>query len=175
MTWRWAIALGVILLAAVVVFRWWPDPEERRFFLTTGQPEVVAKPNNTLPSTTVEAAPRQPVGSPLAARLSATDGSGQEDVQTLHALVVQYLQALQRRQGPPIGDDMDLAKILKGKNPLKRPVVDPTHSAFSPDGHILDRWGTPYHIHALSSTAYRIRSAGPDHQLFTKDDLLAPQ
>jgi len=171
--WRWGIALGVILVTVVV--RWWRDPEERRFFLTTGRSEVDEKPNNPVQSTAVEAPPRQPVGSPLAARLNAMDGSGEEDVQTLHGLVVQYLQVIQRRQGPPIGDDMDLAKVLKGKNPIKRAVVDPAHSAFSREGRILDRWGTPYHVHALSSTAYRIRSAGPDRTLFTEDDLVAPQ
>lgn len=175
MKWRWAIALGVILLAAVVVFRWWPDPEETRFFLTTGQAEVVAKPNSSVQPTSVEAPPRQPVGSPLAARLNAPDGSGAEDVQTLYEIVVQYLQVMQRRPGPPIGDDMDLAKVLKGKNPIKRAVVDPAHPAFSSEGRILDRWGTPYHVHALSSTAYRVRSAGPDRKLFTQDDIVAPQ
>ena len=169
----WIIG-GGLLLGALALFFWWPDPEETRFYWASAEPPEVAKANEPVQPTRVAGLLEEAVGSPLAARLNAVDGSGQEDVQILHDLVVQYLQAMQRRQGPPIGDDMDLAKVLKWRNPLKRPVLDPSHPALSADGHLSDRWGTPYHVHALSSNAYRIRSAGPDRRLFTNDDLVAP-
>ncbi|GAB4173537.1 MAG: hypothetical protein Fur0032_13170 [Terrimicrobiaceae bacterium] len=43
----------------------------------------------------------------------------------------------------------------------------------SPDGQLLDRWGVPYHLHQMSSNDLDFRSAGPDRELFTADDLVS--
>lgn len=112
-------------------------------------------------------------GSPLAAQLNAPDTSPAQDVVILHDLIRQYVTALQRRAGPPIGDDADLVRALTGRNPLKLTVIPGDHPAISSAGRLLDRWGTPYHIHARSSQSFDIRSAGPDRKLFTSDDFTA--
>jgi hypothetical protein len=112
-------------------------------------------------------------GSPLAGELNSPDTAPQRDVQILHDLMNQYLTALQRRAGPPVGDDADLVRALTGRNPLKLTVIPPNHPAISKEGRLLDRWGTPYHVHALSSQSFEFRSAGPDRKLYTADDLIA--
>lgn len=112
-------------------------------------------------------------GTPLAAELHRSERSVQEDVDTLRQIVAQYFEALQRRAGPPIGNDTDLARVLQGKNPLRLVVVPSSHPMFTADGRMIDRFGTPYHIHARSSTAIDIRSAGPDRKLFTADDAVS--
>ena len=109
-----------------------------------------------------------------AGSLNQPNGSAQADVEALHAMIVRYLIALQRRPGRPIGDDGDLAAILKGNNPLRKALLPADHPAFSPDGRLRDRFGTPYHLHALSGRSYEVRSAGPDKKLFTQDDALYP-
>ena len=112
------------------------------------------------------------VGSPLAAELNSPSGTGAQDVQTLHTLLRQYLVHLGRRQGRPIGNDSDLARVLTGGNPMKLVLLPPGHPALSPDGRLRDRWGTPYFIHPRGRSAFEIRSAGPDRKLFTADDFI---
>ncbi len=40
---------------------------------------------------------------------------------------------------------------------------------------LLDRWGTPYLFHPLSHKLMQMRSAGPDRQPYTQDDLIWPK
>ncbi len=90
----------------------------------------------------------------------------------LHQLLKLYQRALSGRPGTPIGDDKDLARALTGRNPMHQVFLPPGHPALSPDGHLRDRWGTPYFLHARGNGAFEIRSAGPDKQLFTDDDVV---
>jgi hypothetical protein len=112
------------------------------------------------------------VGSPLAAQLNAPGGDATHDVETLHALLKQYLHHLGRRQGLPIGNDSDLARALTGHNPMKLVVIPKDHGAISPDGRLRDRWGTPYFIHPRGHSVFEIRSAGADGRIFTSDDVV---
>lgn len=112
-------------------------------------------------------------GSPLAAELNATGGDAAHDVETLEALLRQYLRHLHHRQGRPIGNDSDLAYVLTGHNPMKLVVLPPDNRALGKDGRLRDRWGTPYFIHPRGNGAFEIRSAGPDRKLFTADDIVA--
>lgn len=111
--------------------------------------------------------------SPLAAELHSAKYPPQHDVDTLHTLVRQYLRRLGQRQGLPIGNDSDLASVLKGQNPMKYASVPPDHPAFATGGRLCDRWDTPYFVHPVSAGDFEIRSAGPDRKMFTADDLVA--
>jgi hypothetical protein len=71
----------------------------------------------------------------------------------------------------PVGSNEDLTAILTGSNPLNG-VVFPKDSPMIVKGQIVDRWGTPYWIHPNSGARVEIRSAGPDQDLFTSDDLM---
>lgn len=112
------------------------------------------------------------MGSPLAAELNDPAGDALHDVQTLNALIRQYLRILHNKQGLPIGDDMDLARVLRGHNPMKFELIPAGHPALASDGHLRDRWGTPYFIHPIGYGAFEVRSAGPDRKLFTRDDVV---
>lgn len=112
-------------------------------------------------------------GSPLATRLLDPGLTAADDVENLRQLAGQYFTALQQIPGPPIGDNIDLTKALTGSNPLKLAPLPPGHRAIDATGRIVDRWGTPYHVHARSARVLTIRSAGPDRRLFTDDDLVA--
>jgi len=180
--------IGIFLaVAALGAFLLWHEDEPQRS--GSGQVEIpkpsVALPVRdepvaastpapaSLPSTPPsDSGPPQSKGSPLAADLNAPGGNGQQDVETLHALLRQYLHHMHHRQGLPIGDDIDLARVLTGHNPVKLVILPAGHAALSPDGHLRDRWGTPYFIHPLGHNAFEVRSAGPDRKLFTADDFV---
>jgi len=117
-------------------------------------------------------APQEDV-SPLAPELNSDRFPAQHDVDVLHTLLRQYLRRLGRREALPIGNDSDLAKVLGGQNPMKYATLPANHPAFSPDGRLRDRWGTPYFVHPVAPGSFEIRSAGPDRKLFTSDDLIA--
>jgi hypothetical protein len=105
-------------------------------------------------------------------RLNAADGNAQEDVETLVGLIGQYLSSMQNRQGWPLGSSRDLARVLTGDNPLHLTVIASDHPAINARGYLVDRWGTPYQLHQLSSRVIDVRSAGPDRELFTADDVV---
>jgi len=111
--------------------------------------------------------------SPLAAELNSSRFPPQHDVDTLHALLRQHLRRLGRREGLPIGNDSDLAAVLKGQNPMKYAALPKNHPVFGSNGRLLDRWGTPYFVHPVAEADFEIRSAGPDRKMFTPDDLIA--
>jgi hypothetical protein len=135
-------------------------------------------PNSTAPLSTTDSAPStrpkpkgaRTAGSPLAAELNAPNSDAQHDVAALHTMLRQYFRLLHGRQGRPLGNDSDLARILTGHNPMKLVILPPGHAALSADGRLRDRWGTPYFIHPRGHGAFEIRSAGPDRKLFTADD-----
>ncbi len=123
------------------------------------------------PAITTDSDPLK-AGSPLAAELNSPDYDARHDVATLHTMLRQYLRITQRNPGPPIGNDSDLARAFTGHNPMKLIVLPTPHPALSPDGRLVDRWGTSYFIHPRGNLAFEIRSAGPDRKLFTIDDLI---
>ena len=139
----------------------------------TSQPPAPAMAGGvvSVPSDEDEDSPA--MGSPLAANLNAPKGTPQQDVDTLHELVLQYQHNMRHRNALPIGDDSDLVRALTGRNPLGFVVIPPNHPAISDEGRLLDRWGTPYFVHPISAATIDIRSAGPDKKMFTADDLVA--
>ncbi len=141
-----------------------PDPAAKTPSIATPAPSAEPSPAPNL---------RRPGGSPLAAQLNLPSNPPQRDVDVLHSLLREYLHRLHHRQGLPIGDDIDLGRALSGYNPMKLVVLPRSNPSLSADGHLRDRWGTPYFIHAQGGNAFEIRSAGPDRKMFTSDDLIA--
>ena len=146
-------------------------------FWQLGRPKahVASEPFVAKPSQMKPAAVLSREMNPYAATINAPEGNIAEDVEALHALLTQYLLILKDRPGPPIGNDVDLAKILKGQNTLHRALLPTDHPSFGPNGRLIDRWGTPYHIHARGHSSFDVRSAGPDKHLFSEDDIVWPQ
>lgn len=179
----WILVLVALAVTAFVAF--WRRPQAT---LPPSGPAAQMPAASAVPSTTTSAAPAKPApasttpppplrlypgSQPLAARINAPDGDGSEDVTALHRLLQQYQRALHNRQGTPLGDDIDLARALTGRNPMRQVFLPPGHPALGTGGHIIDRWGTPYHLHPRGNGAFEVRSAGPDRQLYTADDLVA--
>jgi hypothetical protein len=84
------------------------------------------------------------------------------------------LDAFRRANGganPQGGENEEIVAHLSGQNGTKFAVLPPNLPFIDPQGRLLDRWGTPFHFHPVSSDTLEIRSAGPDHKLWTVDDV----
>lgn len=113
-----------------------------------------------------------PASEPLPATLNPFHNeTGEEDVAT----VVLVLEEFRRVFGAmPMGEQNDeIVRRLQGENPKGIAVLPRTHPNLSPEGELLDRWGTPYRFHPESAWLTTVRSAGPDRKMWTRDDLLS--
>ncbi len=72
----------------------------------------------------------------------------------------------------PTGTNAEIAKALNGGNPKQARLLQ-QGLAQNADGELVDRWGTPYFFHQLSKDQMQIRSAGPDRQMWTDDDIFS--
>jgi len=61
---------------------------------------------------------------------------------------------------------------LRGANPSKRAWFPPEHPRINNRGELLDAYGSPYNFHFESGQKVTLRSAGPDCEFFTEDDLV---
>lgn len=71
----------------------------------------------------------------------------------------------------PLGSNEEISAALRGKNKARMVFLPDGHPAFDAQGRLMDRWGTPLFFHASSRDRLDIRSAGPDHQMWTADDI----
>jgi len=93
------------------------------------------------------------------------------EVKAVHTLIVNFLTAVKEPYRPPLGDNEDFVKALTGGNRYGDVYIATNDPSINNQGQWVDRWGTPYHFHPRSADAIDVRSAGPDHQLFTPDDV----
>ncbi|HSH95125.1 MAG TPA: hypothetical protein VK968_13320 [Roseimicrobium sp.] len=77
-----------------------------------------------------------------------------------------------RMGGNPTGTNAEIMKGVMGGNPVNAVLGPPEGQKLNDQGELVDRWGTPYFFHQLSKTEMEIRSAGPDHTLWTTDDIV---
>lgn len=63
----------------------------------------------------------------------------------------------------PTGDSSAVFRALRGGNPQKIVFLQSRAASVSPDGGMLDPWGSPYKIY-FSGKEPLIRSAGPNKQ-----------
>ena len=69
-------------------------------------------------------------------------------------------------------DNATFVNALTGRNPSRLAFLPRSHAAIDAQGQLLDRWGKPFFFHLLGRDALEIRSAGPDRELYTADDLV---
>ncbi|WP_193210837.1 hypothetical protein [Luteolibacter marinus] len=74
----------------------------------------------------------------------------------------------------PLADNADFTRFLQGENPHRVAWIVPGHPAVSSQGELLDRWEQPLFFHRESSRRTALRSAGPDREMWTGDDIVFP-
>ncbi len=104
-----------------------------------------------------------------AAQLNAPDRSAADDIATLGILLGEFRRNL---GGNPVGDNDEITAALLGRNPKRVACLPAAGDHFlDSGGRLVDRWGTPYFFHALSGSDMEIRSAGPDREFQSADDV----
>lgn len=110
-----------------------------------------------------------PIAEELTSELHAKSGDGREDLEILQHLLDSYRQTIGKN--PEGGENMLIVESLQGGN-SRRISFLPVQSPFlNSKGEMIDRWGTPYFFHPISGEKMEIKSAGPDRELWTDDDL----
>lgn len=167
------------LIAAIVVPRCVkrdpappPPPEQPEPSPTPAPPPPVLYPPERPALAPVVPAASFP-RSPLADALNSPSTTPDDDLRTIARILALYRERFDAY--PAFGDNTQLVNALAGANPHRIPLLPRDIPAVSPEtGQLLDRWGTPYHIHAISRDALELRSAGPDRSLYSPDDLALP-
>ena len=121
-------------------------------------PVPAVLPGTPPPSATVPTV--QPGGTPTELR---------DEIESIQFALRDYRSALGEN---PIGNNAEITKALMGDNPKQVKIPVPPGSSVNGEGQMCDRWGTPYFFHQLSAKQMEIRSAGPDRELNTSDDLV---
>lgn len=70
-----------------------------------------------------------------------------------------------------LGANEEFAAALLGKNKARLRFLPDAHPCLNAAGQLVDRWQTPLYFHASAHDQVEIRSAGPDQQMWTQDDL----
>ena len=148
------------------------DPEEPR--VGGGNPQLTAP--------AAEPEPGDPAGTeplpltvlndaPFAQEFGLEATTPARELELVQLAFSDYLSFVKEHYRKPFGYHEELVAVLVGENPLRLAPVPPGHPRIDDQGRLTDHWGTPFDIHPLSSTAIEIRSAGPDKQMNTADDL----
>jgi hypothetical protein len=107
----------------------------------------------------------------LANKLAEQSETPLRDLEIMNEFVDLYRKSFSHL---PVGSNEDITAILTGQNP-KKGLLFPSDSPMIIKGQIVDRWGTPYWLHPNSGARMEIRSAGPDKNLFSPDDIVLNQ
>lgn len=100
--------------------------------------------------------------------LNVPDAPPIDDVTTLDLLITTFRKHLGSN---PVGENEEITAALRGKNPKHLVYLPDTGSFLNASGELIDRWGTPYFFHSVAADRLDIRSAGPDREMWTGDDV----
>lgn len=102
----------------------------------------------------------------------ATPSSRPEDDLQAMAHVFSNLRLLVKGDAPfRMGANEEFAAALMGQNAAKEVFLRAPHACLNAKGQIVDRWGSPLFFHVRDRDRIDIRSAGPDREMWTADDL----
>lgn len=98
--------------------------------------------------------------------------SPKNDLILMAHAISDFLIIAKQANDRPLSANEEWSAVLRGQRPGAEPWFSNSSKALDSQQRLIDRWGTPLHFHALGAKQWEIRSAGPDHKLFTGDDLM---
>ena len=153
-------AAALLLLAALAYWFWRPP-----------RPTLLAPPPP--PPQLIGAAPPAPppIGNQILAHYADPATPPREDLTWMSRALLNFSTLVKGPQPLPLGANEEIAAALLGTNSARLIFLQPPTPALNAAHQLSDRWGTPLYFHAESKDRIDIRSAGPDKQLWTADDL----
>ena len=116
-------------------------------------------------------APAPPIGNQILSRYADPATPPREDLTWMSRALLNFSTLVKGPQPLPLGANEEITAALLGKNSAHLVFLQPPTPALNTSQQLIDRWGTPLYFHAESKDRIDIRSAGPDKQLWTADDL----
>lgn len=192
--------IGLVAMAAVAALAYWlagGDPEVGRKLKRSegktavevpavpgapevaepaGRPEMVKSTPSPAPVVVAPMAPEKPaemvggVGGKALPKALPQDDPAREEAD---AVALNIRQFRLRFGGNPVGTNAEIVKELDGGNAKSAKYLPQELKRLNDQGELIDSWGTPYFFHQLSAEEMETRSAGPDKELWTPDDVVS--
>lgn len=162
---RLFLNLGLGVLLGVALLMW------RRSSSLPPSPRSVANPQVRGESSPQMQPPLDLPGDAILKNYALPSTRPQEDLEALAHTLSNLLLLIKSDSPFRMGANEEFAAALRGKNRTQLRFLSDTHRAFNAQGQLIDRWDTPLYFHALARDRVDIRSAGPDRQMWTADDL----
>ncbi len=143
-------------LAVLLAFAW---PRRR-----------AAEPVDPRPAPSQMSAVEPLVGEKILSHYAESNSTPHQDLTLLSHLLDNFRLGA-KGEALPLGSNAEMAAALRGEGRVKLALLPPGHRAFDAAGRLIDRWGTPLFFHVESADRIAIRSAGPDREMWTADDL----
>lgn len=96
----------------------------------------------------------------------------QDDIQQISGIIESFLLLVKSPDPLPLGENREITAALIGKNPYRTRLLSPDSPWLNENKELVDRWSTPLYFHPVDAKQIGIRSAGPDQQMWTTDDLI---
>ncbi|MGJ8725442.1 MAG: hypothetical protein ACSHYB_12865 [Roseibacillus sp.] len=181
-----SIAVAVIL-ALLIALIWRAtmtsesiEPQNTESTLPGSAPEtaqeVTEVTQDSKTSTTVSEVPTESeiddLSSNYLKQYGSEDTSPQQDLVEIAGVFDNYFLLVKSPDPLPVGENRETTAALLGKNPFLIRFLSPDSPWISEQGEFLDRWESPLYFHAIDINRVGVRSAGPDRQMWTEDDLV---
>jgi hypothetical protein len=163
------LLIGLLGLGLILFLRRNPEAKSARYVSSKSTPPARAgSPSLSVPESS---APQPPFATGILAHYAEPARPPEQDLQDV-ARVLGNFSLLVKGDNPlPLGANEEIAAALRGKNKAGLRALPDEHPAFNARGQLVDRWGSPLYFHAQSRDRLEIRSAGPDREMWTADDL----
>jgi hypothetical protein len=158
---RSSIALGLLVLFGIAYLS---SERLARRKQNTAEPPA-------LPSKTAQASSGTLIGESILKDYAKTGSEPKNDLTWMHRAIGNFSLLVKGENPLPLGSNEEIAAALRGKNRAQLRFLPDDSPVFNPSGQIIDRWGSPLFFHATSRDRLDIRSAGPDREMWTADDL----
>jgi hypothetical protein len=155
--------VAVSLIAVIYLFL---HPEKPLETKAEPKKELVKPPKSSPPAETPVTV--LPIATDIIP-LNSAESEPADDLATLEVILAEFRR---NNGGNPVGENEEITASLLGRNAKRLAYLPAQGNFLNAAGQLIDRWGTPYFFHQLSGTQTEIRSAGPDRELNTADDLV---
>ena len=152
-------AAALLLLLILAYWNWRPQPPVST--PTAPPPQLIGAAPTAPP----------PIGNQILSHYGDPATPPREDLTWMSRALLNFSTLVKGPQPLPLGANEEIAAALMGKNSARLVFLQPPPPALITAQQLIDRRGTPLYFHAESKDRIDIRSAGPDKQLWTADDL----
>ena len=159
----------LLLAVCVALVSWWVWDANQQDGETTHQ--MPPQASKAAPTAAKLQSARKLPGAEILKNYASPSTRPEDDLQAM-AHVFSNLRLLVKGDAPfRMGANEEFAAALMGENAAKEVFLRAPHACLNEKGQLVDRWGTPLFFHVRDRDRIDIRSAGPDREMWTMDDL----